>query len=158
VALFVYRIVLSKARTADLSGTGAYRYGGRWNSKGTYLLYTSESSSLAMLESLVHFEPQEFPSELYLIRLKLSDRVSLYSLPEKDYPSNWRQPGSTACASIGDAFVQKKRHWGMRVRSAVNPEDFNILLNPAMSGWQQSIRVESVSQIEVDWRLGKTVK
>ena len=66
--MFVYRIVKAKERTNDLSGTGAYKTSGRWNSKGTYMLYTSENSSLAYLETLVHFDDTEYP---FMIRVKL---------------------------------------------------------------------------------------
>ncbi|MEJ0103503.1 MAG: RES family NAD+ phosphorylase [Bacteroidota bacterium] len=49
----VYRI--SKCEyISDLQGTGAALYPGRWHSKGTYILYTAATPSLAMLESVVH--------------------------------------------------------------------------------------------------------
>jgi RES domain-containing protein len=53
--MVVFRIVKSLNRAKDLSGMGAFKNGGRWNSKGTYMLYTSINSSLAYLETLVHF-------------------------------------------------------------------------------------------------------
>jgi RES domain-containing protein len=37
-----------------MSGGGAYRRGGRWNSQGRALVYMSESLSLCVLENLVH--------------------------------------------------------------------------------------------------------
>jgi RES domain-containing protein len=59
--MLVYRIVKNRARVNDLSGTGAFMNGGRWNYEGTYALYTSEYRSLALLETLVHTEDEELP-------------------------------------------------------------------------------------------------
>jgi RES domain-containing protein len=42
--MIVYRLAKAKYSN-DLSGKGAEKTGGRWNSKGTALLYTSESQS-----------------------------------------------------------------------------------------------------------------
>ncbi|WP_414649653.1 RES domain-containing protein, partial [Chitinophaga sp.] len=38
--MIVYRIVKTAERAQDLSGKGAYLAGGRWNSTGTFMLYT----------------------------------------------------------------------------------------------------------------------
>ncbi|RYX85780.1 RES domain-containing protein, partial [bacterium] len=38
----------------DLSGKGAEIAGGRWNSKGTAMLYTAQSIALATTEIAVH--------------------------------------------------------------------------------------------------------
>src|SRR2546421_9050542 len=89
----LYRIVQSKTRTTDLSGTGAFRVGGRWNSKGTYMLYTSENSSLAYLETLVHFDKLLTPPNLYIIELEVQDQSSIYSFPDTEYPVNWLDTG-----------------------------------------------------------------
>ena len=69
--MHVYRIVKSEKRTTDLSGMGAFKAGGRWNEKGTYALYTSENSSLAFLENLVHFDLEETPEDLYILEIKI---------------------------------------------------------------------------------------
>jgi len=61
--MIAYRIVKSIGRAGDFSGTGAFRNGGRWNSKGTYMLYTSMNSSLAYLETLVHFDEADMPPQ-----------------------------------------------------------------------------------------------
>jgi RES domain-containing protein len=72
--MHVYRIVKSEKRTADLSGMGAFKAGGRWNEKGTYVLYTSENSSLAFLENLVHFDLEETPEDLYILEIKVKKK------------------------------------------------------------------------------------
>ena len=45
---------LCRAMHPPYSAEGARRLGGRWNSKGTPVLYMSENRSLAVLEVLVH--------------------------------------------------------------------------------------------------------
>lgn len=44
---------LCKAEHEDLSGMGAFLYGGRWNSEGHNVVYTASHLSLACLEILV---------------------------------------------------------------------------------------------------------
>src|SRR4051812_46061807 len=102
--MFVYRIVKSKARTNDLSGTGAFRAGGRWNSKGIYMLYTSENSSLAYLESLVHFEEPNIPPNLYIVKIEVVDHSKIYLPGDPEYPDNWMQIDLPENRSIGDRY------------------------------------------------------
>lgn len=53
----VWRIVREKYAATAFDGEGAYRYGGRWNSQGRRVVYTSATLSLAALEMLVHLQP-----------------------------------------------------------------------------------------------------
>jgi len=46
-----------EARRTAFTGEGASKTGGRWNSHGVFLVYTSSTKSLATLESLVHLNP-----------------------------------------------------------------------------------------------------
>ncbi|HJW16786.1 MAG TPA: RES family NAD+ phosphorylase [Flavisolibacter sp.] len=151
--MFVYRIVQNRSRATDLSGTGAFQYGGRWNSKGTYLLYTSENSSLAYLESIVHFDPIDFPSQLFIITIQIDDEAPIFMLPDKDYPGSWLQPGLHANQAIGDRLMAENKFLGIRVRSAVNVMEYNCLLNPLFPGFQNLVRVVSVNEIDTDKRL-----
>lgn len=149
----VYRIVKTKNRTADLSGTGAYRTGGRWNNKGTYMLYTSINSSLALLESLVHFDILDIPAQLYIVRLSVNDSAPIFSLPEVSYPKNWMQHELIENKNMGDKWMNDKRFLAIKVRSAVNTSEYNYLLNPLFPGYYDLVKVKDVTEIAVDKRL-----
>jgi RES domain-containing protein len=153
--MILYRIVKTRGRTKDLSGTGSYRYGGRWNNKGTYMVYTSESSSLALLENLVHFEQQDFPPKLFLIELSVGDKAPIYTLPDKDYPKNWTQPELELCKFIGDKIMKDGKFLAMKVRSAVNSFEYNYLLNPLFPRFHDLVHVNTIKEINVDGRLIK---
>lgn len=151
--MFVYRIVKSKARTADLSGTGAYRVGGRWNSKGTYMLYTSENSSLAYLETLVHFDETEYPPHLYVMKMEVDDKVPVYTLKEDEYPAGWMQLELLENKAVGDRLMKEQKALAIKVRSAINTLEYNYLLNPLFPRFYNLVKVVDVSKIELDERL-----
>jgi len=52
-----WRILKEKHAATAFSGEGAAKTGGRWNSRGVPVIYTSSTQSLATLESLVHLNP-----------------------------------------------------------------------------------------------------
>jgi RES domain-containing protein len=149
----VFRIVQQEIRTRDLSGTGAFKVGGRWNSRGVYMLYTSSNSSLALLENLVHFDRFSVPDKLFLMTLELSDKAPLLIIKDTDYPDHWLQPDQTANRRLGDGWMRANRHLGIRVRSAVNPTDYNYLLNPLFAGFAELVTIKKVTALDLDNRL-----
>lgn len=149
----VYRIAKSEKFAADLSGTGAFKYGGRWNSKGTYMLYTSENSSLAYLETLVHLDEFNLPPHLYLTVIEIKDQKLISELSDSLYPSNWQLIDNLNNQALGDQWMNAKQYLGIKVRSAVNPSEYNILLNPLYPGYHEKLKVVSVEKIRIDSRL-----
>lgn len=150
----VYRVVKSAKRARDLSGTGAYKGGGRWNSAGTYMLYTSENSSLAYLENLVHFEQQFAPPSLYIVTLEMQpDKKLILELAEQDYPQNWLEISNLENKRTGDEWMKERKYLAVKVRSAINPMEYNYLLNPLFPGFHDLIRVVTVEELAVDARL-----
>jgi len=140
-------------RTQDLSGTGAFRAGGRWNDKGTYMLYTSENSSLALLENLVHFDEQEMPDDLFIIQINIKDAKLIYELPDSDYPKNWLNTDNLASKILGNQLFKEHKFLGIKVRSAVNQAEFNILLDPLYPRYHDLVTVNRVLSFPVDRRL-----
>jgi len=124
----VFRIANSK-HADDLSGEGAYLFGGRWNSEGVRMLYTSESSSLSILEVLAYVSNKTFVTK-EIVTIKIPDdslrEVTLDSLDE-----GWNNiPASEYTKHIGDAWVKSKESLALIVPSAINPRERNILINP----------------------------
>lgn len=56
--LSAHRIFKTKYSGAWFEGEGAYRFGGRWNTPGTRIMYTASTLPLALLEVLVHLEEE----------------------------------------------------------------------------------------------------
>lgn len=146
----VYRI--SKCRYIDdLKGTGAASFSGRWHSKGTYILYTAASASLALLESVVHLAgiPQE---DYCMICLEIPDDRIL-TITTKELPENWFvNPPSGSLSSVGDQFIQRNQYLALQLPSAIMPEDSNLLLNPNHSDFEK-VRIAYKRKIPIDTRL-----
>jgi RES domain-containing protein len=151
--MIVYRIAKTEAWASDLSGTGAFRAGGRWNSVGVFALYTSGNQALAMLELLVHVEESELPPDLYITTIEIDDASPLYDVPDSLLPVDWRLPENLALKNEGDKLLRNKIHIGFRVRSAVMPEEYNIVLNPQHPDFSKFVRIKKINLLDIDERL-----
>jgi len=149
----VYRIAKSSVRAQDLSGIGAFKYGGRWNNKGSYMLYASINSSLAYLENVVHFDESGSPPYLYITTIEIKDNHLIYELPDADYPGSWRQPDNPDNKAMGDQWIAENKFLAFKVSSAINPDEFNLLLNPLYPGYNDRVIVNSIHQLKNDARL-----
>jgi len=123
----LYRIS-NKRYTEHLNGEGAYRVGGRWNNKGTRLVYTSTSIALASLEVLVHTDGLPILKGMILLTFEDDDHL-VEEL--KDLPDGWDEvPPLVGSKIVGDQFAEDKKHLALLVPSAIVPEEYNVLINP----------------------------
>ena len=72
-----WRIVQAHVADRAFSGEGARRYGGRWNSKGHAVVYTSGSISLAILEILAHIQIYDILEEYVYIPVEFDPKLSM---------------------------------------------------------------------------------
>lgn len=151
--MFVYRIVKSTSRINDLSGTGAYRNGGRWNSKGTYMLYTSENSSLAYLETLVHFDKIDYPSDLFIVKIEIDKKAPVYIVKDSEYPLEWKRLELLENKALGDGWIRENKFLAFKIRSAINDAEYNLLLNPLFPRFQDLVKIVDATEINIDERL-----
>jgi RES domain-containing protein len=85
--MHVYRISLTKF-AEDITGTGAFLYGGRWNKSGTRCLYTSDSRPLAVLEYMVNAGQSGLGGQFSIAMFNIPDD-NILKLNIKDLPRTW---------------------------------------------------------------------
>lgn len=127
--MLVYRICRTQFR--ELDGKGALLYGGRWNSPGHPVVYTSSTLSLAALEYLVHIEAEDAPADLVALTIELPDDAPVELVETASLPRGWEKvPEPPACMEIGDRWVRGGESLALRVPAAPVPEETNLLINP----------------------------
>jgi len=144
---------LCRAAYQELDGEGARLNGGRWNSPGRAVVYTSSSLALAALEYLVHLDPEDVPTDLVALTVGIPDDVASETVDASSLPAGWAQlPEPQACKSIGDAWVLEGRTPLLLVPSAPVPEESNVLLNPRHPSAPRA-RIVAVRSFAFDPRL-----
>lgn len=148
----VYRISKCKY-IQDLTGIGAATYPGRWHSKGTYILYTAASPSLALLESVVHIS-NIITIDYCMICLDIPED-SVQEISAEKLPGNWfENPSADILKIYGDRFITEHKFLALRLPSAVMPEENNYLVNPKHKDFKH-VKVLYIRNIPVDKRLLK---
>jgi RES domain-containing protein len=125
-----WRIVKEKHAATTFSGEGAARTGGRWNSKGVRVVYTSSTKALAALETLVHLNPQM--SLQYVAIRAIFDDALIDIVAHNALPSDWRaEPPPPSSKRVGDDWVRAGRSAVLALPSVIISGEPNYLLNPA---------------------------
>jgi RES domain-containing protein len=153
----VWRLALG--RHHELDGEGARLYGGRWNSPGVPVVYTATHLSLALLEQLVHLNPERLPTAIRAFAIDLPEDASVERAEVSPDPRD-----AEACRQHGDAWAASRRSAALIVPSVLVParlepggvgtDERNVLLNPQHGSAAQWRVVETA--FRVDARLKRT--
>jgi RES domain-containing protein len=147
-----WRIVRTARVNSAFTGEGGRVYGGRWNSRGTAVVYVSEHESLAALELFVHTMPLS-PTERYLsFRLEWEDKMTEY-FPLENLPPGWNtEPPMFETMRIGDDWVRRGSSVALAVPSVLSTSEMNFLLNPRHSDFKK-IKISEPIEYRFDPRL-----
>lgn len=116
---------------SDLSGTGARITGGRWNSKGSPVVYCSTSIALATLETVHYLRGGGLPFNRYLVRIAIPDVVWNARQVLDPFPGGWGAiPAGLAGKRAGDGWIAAGKSALLLVPSVIVPDEYNVLLNP----------------------------
>jgi RES domain-containing protein len=126
--VFLWRI----SNHLSLAGDGASRTPGRWHTRGRRVVYCAQNPAAALLEILVHFEIdiQDLPLRYRLLKIEAPDDVRIERVTVDQLPADWPERIELTSA-LGDGWLTKGSAALLSVPSAIVPETFNVLLNPA---------------------------
>jgi RES domain-containing protein len=153
----VWRLAVGPHREID--GEGARIYGGRWNSPGVPVIYAATHISLALLEQLVHVDPEDLPNAFRAFAIDLPDDAATEMVAQTIRPADLE-----TSRRYGDEWAESQRSAALVVPStlvaalllpgSIKTEERNVLLNPrhaSVDAWQV---VET--SFTVDSRLKRT--
>ena len=126
-----WRICRRRYAAESATGEGARLYGGRWNSRGVRVVYTSTSLALAAIETFVNLEPNLRPSDLVSIEGEVPEGIEILSVAPESLPAKWNRRREESLRKIGDTWVREGLTIGLLVPSAAIKGERNLLLNPA---------------------------
>jgi RES domain-containing protein len=148
----LWRICRAIHAAGAFSGKGARLFGGRWNSQGVRVVYTSPSLALAAVETFVHLEPNLRPDDLVSIEALLPDAVSTERLEISSLPRKWQAIGYDSLRKSGDGWILAGKTVGLHVPSAAIRGEWNVLLNPAHPDFRR-LKIEKPKPFEFDLRM-----
>jgi RES domain-containing protein len=151
--LRVYRAFDRKHEATAFSGEAARLYGGRWNSVGTAVIYTSTTFSLALLEIMVNDSTRRAPPGMVCAPMDIPNESRLEVLDIAKLPHRWLDsPAPPECQLAGDSWVNHGETVGLVVPSAVARIETNVLLNPAHPDFVRIV-VGNIDAMAIDDRL-----
>lgn len=157
MTLTAWRITKRKHARNAFDGAGARKYGGRWNSPGNAVVYTSQSQSLAVLEVLVHLDGPELLESYVLIPVSIDDSL-VKKIEIRELPRNWRvHPAPKRLSAIGDQWLRAGASAVLRAPSALLPAESNFLLNPNHSDFHKLV-IGDPLPFQFDSRMAKESK
>jgi RES domain-containing protein len=139
----------------SLAGDGALRTPGRWHTRGRCVVYCAQSPAAALLEILVHFEIglQDLPVRYRLLKIEAPNEVHVEHVSPDQLPADWPEKTELTRA-LGDGWLARDAAALLSVPSAIVPETFNVLVNPAHQEAKRIVIVQA-REYAIDPRLLK---
>ena len=148
----LYRIIRDRYRHEPLSVVGSRLFGGRWNPRGTSVLYATSTPELGLVETLAHAPSvryEELPT-YWVFSLDVPDDIRYYS--RADLPAYWQDETYERTQGWLKDWLAAPDQLGIAVPSVLVPLSYNVILHPVHSLFEQ-IRVMGQEVQPVDRRL-----
>jgi RES domain-containing protein len=118
-------------------------------------VYCAQSPAAALLEILVHFEIdiQDLPVRYRLLKIEAPDDVQVERVSVEQLPPDWHEK-TEVTRTLGDGWLTLGSAALLSVPSAIVPETFDVLLNPAHRDAKRMVIVQT-GEHAIDPRLLK---
>ncbi len=145
-----------------MTGTGAYLFGGRWNSPGRRVVYSSGHIALATLELLVHIDDADaFARIAHVFHTVTFAEDALSILDQQHLPPRWNAlPVSPDSQVVGDEWLDGGNSPVLAVPSVIipaalryQPENMNYLINPGHPLFAEAATAGDIREFRADQRL-----
>jgi RES domain-containing protein len=147
-----WRLVKARLANQAFTGEGSRLYGGRWNSPGIPVIYTSATASLAVLEVFANVQHSDLLSTYMLVSCSFDEHL-LRDISINDLPSNWRKsPAPQELQALGDDWIKNSSSVALRVPSAIIELESNYLLNPLHVDFRR-VKLSKPEPFRFDLRL-----
>jgi RES domain-containing protein len=142
--LVAWRLDSAMHASAWASGEGAFRYGGRWNTKGVRAVYCSIDPSTAILEVTVHKGFRVLDTVAHILTaVNIADLSSVHVVDPASLPNpNWVRPGIPGAGqqAYGDQLLSE--HKFIAIPSAVSSHSWNLIFVAATAAGAYGVRLQ----------------
>ncbi|MGV3541091.1 MAG: RES family NAD+ phosphorylase [Rufibacter sp.] len=122
----IYRICLQEYADALVASGNR----GRWNLKGSFVIYTAGSRALACLENVVHRSGEGLKDQFKVVVIHVPDDLPIEKVEQQDLPEGWHKTkGYPLCQPLGEAWYRRNSSAVLQVPSSIVPEESNFILN-----------------------------
>ncbi|RUW62948.1 RES domain-containing protein [Mesorhizobium sp. M7A.F.Ca.US.008.03.1.1] len=132
------------------SGEGAYRVGGRWNSKGVRAVYCSIDPATAILEVAVHKGFRALDTVPHtLTAAVISDASAIHVVDPASVPNpNWLRPGipSAGQQAFGDDLLMS--HRVVAIPSAVSSHSWNLIFVASVAADTYALKLQETFALD----------
>jgi len=146
-------IVWRVSKHQSLAGSTAP---GRWNLRGSRVLYTSNSPSLCAWEVFAHqVGTDSWPEDLLLLKIGVKEK-NIISVNPQDLPQGWNTLSyKNNARRFGTSLFSKNDIPGFWIPSVVIREDYNLVLNPLFPNYSDLVTLEKAYPFDYDDRFRK---
>ena len=152
----IWRICRAVYAADAFSGEAARRFGGRWNSRGVPMVYSSTSLALAAIELFVHLDPAQAPDNLVSISAELPEGEPARTLHSADLPPDWWSDEALTAEhsprDLGDEWIRSQASLALQVPSVPIRSEWNVLVN-ALHSRIGEVRIDPAQPFIFDARM-----